>query len=805
MDVVDIAKKVEIKHLEKKTEFLEMSYDLAKSYNETINKINSGELKRMNLMTEQNVIQIRMRDIREEIRQSLERNYNLQNDLSAATQLQLELEDKIGKLKAKFPIGSLIVQKYELQLNDILSEKNKILNRQSDIHSEITKKSKEYWRIQGDFSTRFTRNLLNSLESFQVLKNLGFANVLEGVEDKIVGWVNKLSMFRKIAGATLTFLAIEAFKFFRQYDKSFQEIRKSFGLFYKDSQAYARLLKDTTIELADFGATYDDVQKTIVAIGKDFGKAAATNKDLVKQTTLISLQLGVSAEKTSKFLKTLMAVQGTSLDMRDGLIGFTQEIGKANPNLDSWETLMNDISESSDETRIFIGQSSISMVKAASEARKMGISLNEAATSSKKLLNFQDSIAAEMEASVLLGKDINLQKARDLAYSKDIIGANKEILRLAQEVNFDAMDPFQAESFAAATGKSVRELQEMVRSEEQMRSIRMSSDKSIQEQLKKYDELVSLSEAQARNVGLVAEEEFKRQYNQQRLNQLTNQWNKLLMELSGPLMEIAEPLIDIATKILPPMLIIIKSGVLGIFAIGKAFKFIGKGLSWVSSLASILTFLRPIAFIALKIGTTFGRMLTPIGWVITAVMSISEIFKSWKKYMSDFEGPLWQKILRGIGAVAIGIGTAILGPFKDAWDWCAKHWFGNSPSKAGELIFIGIKSVASMIFNALTTPFRMAFDFISGLFGGPKLQEIFDKKLGVAVDVSGTKTENDKTRTEFEPLIQAINDGNAKIVQRLDHLIDIFESGKVGVSMDGTKVGALVKRAETFRGAFGSN
>ena len=51
-----------------------------------------------------------------------------------------------------------------------------------------------------------------------------------------------------------------------------------------------------------------------------------------------------------------------------------------------------------------------------------------------------------MEASVLLGKSMNLQKARELAYHRDITGLNKEIVKLAKDANFEQLDPFQQDT-----------------------------------------------------------------------------------------------------------------------------------------------------------------------------------------------------------------------------------------------------------------------------------------------------------------------------------------------------------------------
>ena len=83
------------------------------------------------------------------------------------------------------------------------------------------------------------------------------------------------------------------------------------------------------------------------------------------------------------------------------------------------------------------------------------------------LLDYQSSIDAEMEASVLLGRSLNLGKARELAYNGDIEGSMKAALEAAGGIEeFGKMDYYQKQAVAKALGVSVGEMQKMVAHEE---------------------------------------------------------------------------------------------------------------------------------------------------------------------------------------------------------------------------------------------------------------------------------------------------------------------------------------------------
>ena len=83
---------------------------------------------------------------------------------------------------------------------------------------------------------------------------------------------------------------------------------------------------------------------------------------------------------------------------------------------------MKDLAGSAEEFASFSKDGGDNLVQAAVQARALGLSLQDTAKISEGLLNFQDSITKEVEASVLIGRQLNLQKARELALNNDIEG-----------------------------------------------------------------------------------------------------------------------------------------------------------------------------------------------------------------------------------------------------------------------------------------------------------------------------------------------------------------------------------------------
>ena len=170
------------------------------------------------------------------------------------------------------------------------------------------------------------------------------------------------------------------------------------------------------------------------------------------------------------------------------------------------------------------------VLKSAIELRRMGTSLDSASKSSRHILDFTENINEEMEASVLLGRSINLQRARELAYRRDLEGSQKEILRITKSINFEKLDVFQQEAYAKATGKSVEELLNMLQTDRQIETVRRSGTPEAQKQLKLYEDMHKANVANAKAIGNNVEASLRQKANQEHIVAIQNNWNQLLVK-----------------------------------------------------------------------------------------------------------------------------------------------------------------------------------------------------------------------------------------------------------------------------------
>ena len=126
--------------------------------------------------------------------------------------------------------------------------------------------------------------------------------------------------------------------------------------------------------------------------------------------------------------------------------------------------VMRDLAENAEFFAQFAKDGGQNLIGAGVAARKLGLDMSAVAGITESLLDFESSIEAQLEASMLLGRSINLDKARQLALNNDIEGVQREILKqVGGEVEFNKMNAIQRKKLAESIGLNVEQLSRLVR------------------------------------------------------------------------------------------------------------------------------------------------------------------------------------------------------------------------------------------------------------------------------------------------------------------------------------------------------
>ena len=244
-------------------------------------------------------------------------------------------------------------------------------------------------------------------------------------------------------------------------------LQKNLGISYGSA-------KDLQNSLAITSATSDKLYVTSALLNKAFtdlatqtGIVSDFGGDTLVTMTALTKQLGLGTAEASQ-LALLARTQGKDTEgILENTVATVSALNRQNGVAISAKAVLNDISTASKSIVVSLGMSPEILAEAATQARALGLSLSQVDAIAGSILDFESSIEKELSFELLTGKQINLEKARELALNNDLVGLTEELKNNAEITEaFATGNRIQQEAAAAAIGLSRDDLADMVYQQE---------------------------------------------------------------------------------------------------------------------------------------------------------------------------------------------------------------------------------------------------------------------------------------------------------------------------------------------------
>ena len=201
------------------------------------------------------------------------------------------------------------------------------------------------------------------------------------------------------------------------------------------------------------------------ALSKELGVNASVvfSTQTIGEVAELTELMGMGAHEAAQLAK-FAKLSGKELDVvTDNMEASFKAFVQTNGAAINIKDVMNDVGSASAAVTLSLGSQPEKIQQAAMEARKLGLSLEQVDKIAGSLLDFESSIQAEMEAEMLTGKELNLDKARQLALANDLEGVAKEIGKNEGIMKaFSSGNRIQQEATAKAMGMSREEMAKMI-------------------------------------------------------------------------------------------------------------------------------------------------------------------------------------------------------------------------------------------------------------------------------------------------------------------------------------------------------
>jgi len=275
------------------------------------------------------------------------------------------------------------------------------------------------------------------------------------------------------------------------YSKITADIAKNQGISSEQAALTQDRLRGVASASRDTLMTTNNLVEATNNLNNAFGTSADFSAKTLEDNLKLTKNLGLTVDEAAEYAKF------------STLTGKTQEeivnsIGKQRKGVISNRKVLAEVAKVNGQLFAQYKGSPELISKAVIQTQKLGMTLQQAQNASKQLLNFEESISAELEAELLTGRDINLEKARYLALQGDSAGAAQELMKnVGSLADFQKLNVIQQEALAKAAGMQVDELTDSLVKAEQLKNLDQAQVKLYQQQIKDLRDKGQIEKANA--------------------------------------------------------------------------------------------------------------------------------------------------------------------------------------------------------------------------------------------------------------------------------------------------------------------
>lgn len=235
--------------------------------------------------------------------------------------------------------------------------------------------------------------------------------------------------------------------------------------------------------------------KAISDIQAVFGLIGKINADNVTTVSRLTNLVGLQGDEAAKINFLAESTGKATRDVYQTQVGITQQISSQYGVQLNQKQVLKDLSQTSAYQLVLFKGSTDELGKTLAKARALGITLQDITKIQQSLLNFESSITAELEAELLLGKELNLEQARYYALTNNIGGLLEEINgQIGDFGDFTRLNYIQQESYANALGMSVEKMSDMLLLEQYRDATQAEINASLTEEQQKRLETLTIQE-----------------------------------------------------------------------------------------------------------------------------------------------------------------------------------------------------------------------------------------------------------------------------------------------------------------------
>ena len=386
---------------------------------------------------------------------------------------QRSLEKESGEMASKAVTShGLIRQQYERQAEN-LANMAREAGRVKDNYSALAKEA-----IKLDGSTKFFTGASKFVNSIPGLKAFAgpFDEAAESSRQALMDGATSLEAMEigivKFEQAVAKMAAAFLIKSLFTADQQITNIGKNTEASYWSAYAFRQEMSLVAISSNDLRINSETLLKANQALNDELGLAVQYDAErLIPLAKILDAQVLTTAQAA----KYNQLANNSGQTVKETLKGSEAAVNAVNNELGtrvSLKGVMEATATTSGQIKAQLGGSSEAISRAVVTAKALGFELEQVAAAGKQMLDFESSISAELEAELLTGKQLNLEKARMAALTGDYETLTKEInANVGSFAEYSNMNVLQQDAIAKAVGMTSDSLSEALLKQGDMKAM----------------------------------------------------------------------------------------------------------------------------------------------------------------------------------------------------------------------------------------------------------------------------------------------------------------------------------------------
>jgi len=403
-------------------------------------------------------------------------NLALKEKITNGEELTKKDVNRLKMMNNLLPVSERLTKEEMDQLENLGQQEEALKKANAQIEHRL-KQEKEINKSLGG-----TKTMFNALNNIPFLGNIpGVNEALKETEAELKAAQIRGEALPKSAGTfkiaigklgpalkenLLNPLTISAFIFKQilaaviSVDKAMVELQRTTGTSKSNLLAFQVSMEMSLKTAGKLNVPFSDVAKQVTAMNREMGifSDILGNEALIEATEMVE-KMGMTTKEGGKLATYTRLTSDNVKGTLRATVDIVNNFNKQNKSTILGSEILRDIAETSSVIGARFKFNTIELAAAATQAKLLGLSMDEINGVASNLLNFEDSISAELEAELLTGRQINLEQERLLALHGKT-GELAEKLRNNDEVRlaFQTDNVLIQEAQAKAMGMSLEQL-----------------------------------------------------------------------------------------------------------------------------------------------------------------------------------------------------------------------------------------------------------------------------------------------------------------------------------------------------------